>query len=93
MSSTFEKIRKILFEKFSFHYDQIELQTELELQLGMDSREMLEFLAEIEIIFNITVSFDEVDNLIEKNNILTIQHIVKYIDKRQNKTLIKNFKV
>lgn len=85
MYSTFNKIRKILYEKFSFHYDQIELQTELELQLGMDSREMLEFLAELEKNFNININFDEVDNLIEENSILTIQDIVEYIEKRQQK--------
>jgi acyl carrier protein len=85
MYSTFDKIRKILYEKFSFHYDQIELQTELELQLGMDSREMLEFLAELEKNFNINISFDEVDNLIEENGILTIRDIVEYIEKRQQK--------
>jgi acyl carrier protein len=85
MYITFNKIRKILYEKFSFHYDQIELQTELELQLGMDSREMLEFLGELEKNFNININFDEVDNLIEENGILTIRDIVEYIEKRQQK--------
>ena len=81
MCSTFNKIRKILYEKFSFHYDQIELQTELELQLGMDSREMLEFLAALEKNFNIQINFDEVDNLIKENRSLTIRDIVEYIEK------------
>jgi acyl carrier protein len=83
MSVTFDKIRIILYEKFSFHYDQIQLQTKLELELGMDSREMLEFLSELEKTFNINISFDEVDRLIEENEVLTIQDIVDYIEERQ----------
>ena len=82
----FEKIRKILYEKFSFHYDQIQLKTELELELGMDSREMVEFLSELEKTFKINISFNDVDRLIEENPVLTIRDIVDYIEKRQLKS-------
>ena len=82
----FEKIRKILYEKFSFHYDQIQLKTELELELGMDSREMVEFLSELEKIFKINISFNDVDRLIEENEVLTIRDIVDYIEKKQLKS-------
>jgi acyl carrier protein len=85
MYVTFEKIRKILYDKFSFHYDQIQLKTELELELGMDSREMVEFLSELEKTFKINISFDDVDRLIEDNEVLTIRDIVHYIEKRQLK--------
>lgn len=85
MYVTFEKIRKILYDKFSFHYDQIQLKTELELELGMDSREMVEFLSELEKTFKINISFDDVDRLIEENEVLTIRDIVDYIEKRQLK--------
>ena len=82
----FSKIRKILYEKFSFHYDQIQLQTKLELELGMDSREMVEFLSELEKTFKINISFNDVDRLIEENEVLTILDIVDYIEKRQLKS-------
>lgn len=82
MYGTFEKIRRILSQKFSFHYDQIQLQTELELQLGMDSREMIEFVSELEKTFKINISFDEVDLLIKEKKVLTIRDIVDYIEKR-----------
>jgi acyl carrier protein len=85
MYVTFEKIRRILYDKFSFHYDQIQLKTELELELGMDSREMVEFLSELEKTFKINISFDDVDRLIEENEVLTIRDIVDYIEKRQLK--------
>ena len=85
MYVTFEKIRKILYNKFSFHYDQIQLKTELELELGMDSREMVELLSELEKTFKINISFDDVDRLIEEKEVLTIQNIVDYIEKRQRK--------
>ena len=85
MYVTFEKIRKILYDKFSFHSDQIQLKTELELELGIDSREMVEFLSELEKTFKINISFDDVDRLIEENEVLTIRAIVDYIEKRQIK--------
>jgi len=85
MYITFEKIRKILYDKFSFHYDQIQLKTELELELVMDSREMVEFLSELEKTFKINISFDDVDRLIEEKEVLTIRDIVDYIEKRQLK--------
>jgi acyl carrier protein len=48
MDFIFRKLRTILYEKFSFHYDQIQPETHLELELGMDSREMFELLEELE---------------------------------------------
>ena len=47
MDATFNKLQIILYEKFSFHYDYVQLETKLELELGMDSREMFELLNEI----------------------------------------------
>jgi acyl carrier protein len=90
MCNTFEKIQKILYEKFSFHFDQIELQTEFEVQLGMDSREMLEFLIELEKVFKIKINFDDVDYLLQENDILTIQDLVEYLEKKQLKNRVSN---
>jgi len=61
MSITFNRLRTILHEKFSFHYDQIQLETKLELELGIDSREMLELVTELEITFNIKINLDDID--------------------------------
>ena len=85
MHSTFYKIRIVLHEKFSFHYDQIQLITQLDLELGLDSREMIEFFSELEKTFQIKISFDEIDDLIEENEVLRIQEIVNYIEKRHLK--------
>ena len=83
MSDTFNKIRKILNEEFSFHYDQIELETQLELQLGMDSREFLELLHQIELRFNILIDLDEIDTMIENHIVITIQDLVTYINRKK----------
>ena len=83
MDSTFKKLKTILYEKFSFHYDQVQLETQLELELGMDSREMLELLGELEKTFNITIDLDEIDRLIENSKVLIINDIVKYIKEKQ----------
>lgn len=83
MGSTFNKLKMILYEKFSFHYDQIQLETQLELELGMDSREMFELLGELERTFNLTIDLDDIDNLVQNNKLLIIDDIVKYIKENQ----------
>jgi len=83
MSTTFDKIRLILYNQFGFHYDQIQSSTKLELELGMDSREMFELLGQLELSFKITINFDEIDLLIEEKNSIIIQDIVDYVDKKQ----------
>ena len=84
MNETFNKLRTILNKQFSFHYDQLELETKLELELGMDSRELLELLMDIEIIFDIEVNFDRLDILIKEEKLLTIQDLIQYIEMEQS---------
>ena len=83
MDFTFNKLRTILYEKFSFHYDQIQLKTQLELELGMDSREMFELLYELEKTFEITIDFDEIDSILSNRKVLTINDLVDYIKEKQ----------
>ena len=79
MPSIFEKLKTILYEKFSFHYDQIQYETKLELELGIDSREMFELLSELEQSFNFNMDSDEIDYLLKNDKILTIEDLVSYI--------------
>ena len=72
----------ILYEHFSFSYDQIEPKTEFELELGMDSREMLELLYECETTFNIKIVWDDIDQLVEKGKPIIIQDLVNYIKEK-----------
>ena len=83
MSNTFNKIRKLLNEEFSFHYDQIELETKLELELGIDSRELLEVMEKLELLFKIRIDLDDIDQMMEDYIVLTIQDLVNYINKKQ----------
>ena len=80
MSDTFNKIRQILNKEFSFHYDQIQLETQLELELGMDSREFLELIDKLELLFNIVIDLDDIDKMIENHIVITIQDLVTYIN-------------
>ena len=80
MSDTFNKIRQILNKEFSFHYDQIQLETQLELELGMDSREFFELIDRLELQFNILIDFDDIDKMIENHIVITIQDLVTYIN-------------
>ena len=84
MNTIFNQIRTILHEKFSFHYDQIEPETGFELELGTDSREMLELLSEFEQAFEIEISQDDIDKIIKEGKILTIQDIVDYIKEKKS---------
>jgi acyl carrier protein len=83
MNYIFDKLRAILTEQFSFHYDQLQLETKFELELGMDSRELLELFTSMEVLFEIEVNFDHVDSLIEEGKFTTIQDIVTYIENEQ----------
>jgi acyl carrier protein len=83
MSNIFNKVRKLLNEEFSFHYDQIQLETKLELELGMDSREMFELIDKIELLFKIIIDLDDIDKMMEEHIVLTIQDLVNYINQKQ----------
>lgn len=83
MSNTFNQIRKLLNEEFSFHYDHIQLETKLELELGMDSREMFELIDKLELLFKIIIDLDDIDQMMEDHVVLTIQDLVNYINQKQ----------
>ena len=82
MSYTFDKIRKILNKEFSFHYDQIQLETQLELELGMDSREFFELINKLEFQFKILIDLNDLDRMLKNDMIVTIEDLVNYINKK-----------
>ena len=49
MSHNFNKVRKLLNEEFNFHYDQIQFETTLELE--MDSCELFELIEKLDLLF------------------------------------------
>jgi len=84
MNRIFNEIRTILHEKFSFHYDQIKPETRFELELGTDSREMLELLSEFEEAFGIQINQDDIDKIIKNGKVVTIQDVVDYIKEKKS---------
>ena len=82
MTLIFERIRKLLHEEYSFQYDQIQLNTDFEKELGTDSREMLELINDLEVIFNIEISFDDIDDFIYSGKTIKIEDVVNYIEKK-----------
>jgi acyl carrier protein len=78
----FDKIRKLLHEKYSFHYHQIQLDTDFEKELGTDSREMLELINDLETMFDIEVNFDDIDDFIFSGKTIKIQDVIIYIEKK-----------
>jgi acyl carrier protein len=84
MNRIFDEIRTILHEKFSFHYDQLKPETEFELELGTDSREMLELLTEFEQAFEIQINQDDIDKMMKEGKVLTIKDVVDYIKEKKS---------
>jgi acyl carrier protein len=82
MTFIFKKIRKLLYEQYSFQYDQIQLETDFEKELGTDSREMLELINDFETLFDIEISFDDIDNFIFSGKSIRVQDVVDYIEKK-----------
>jgi acyl carrier protein len=85
MNSIFERIRRLLHEEYSFHYDQIQLETDFEKELGTDSREMLELINDFERIFNIEINSDDIDDFVSSGRTIKIQDAVTYIEKKITK--------
>ena len=83
MGVLFEKVRKILYEQFYFHYDQIQLETKFEAELGTDSREMLELISAFEKEFDIEMNIDDLTNEYHCSTIITIQDAIQYIEKQK----------
>ena len=83
MTLIFEKIRKLLHEEYSFQYHQIQLETDFEEELGTDSREMLELLNDLETLFDIEISLDDIDDFIFSGKTIKVQDVVDYIGKKQ----------
>jgi len=82
MTLIFNRIRKLLHEEYSFQYDQIQLDTDFEKELGSDSREMLELINDFETIFDIEISFDDIDDFIFSGKTIKIQDVIDYIEKK-----------
>jgi acyl carrier protein len=82
MTPIFEKIRKLLHEEYSFQYDQIQLNTDFEKELGTDSREMLELINDFETLFNIEINFDDIDAFIFSGKTIKVQDVVYYIGEK-----------
>jgi acyl carrier protein len=82
MTLIFDRIRKLLHEEYSFQYDQIQLDTDFEKELGSDSREMLELITDFETIFDIEISFDDIDDFIFSGKTIKIQDVIDYIEKK-----------
>lgn len=82
MTLIFEKIRKLLHEEYRFQYDQIQLTTDFEQELGTDSREMLELINDLETLFEIEISLDDIDDFIFSGKTITVQDVIDYIEKK-----------
>ena len=82
MTVVFNKISKLLYEKYSFQSDQIQIDTDFEKELGTDSREMLELINDFETIFDIEVNLDDIDNFIFSGKSIKIQDVINYIEEK-----------
>ena len=83
MNLIFNQIRKLLHENYSFQYDQIQLETDFETELGTDSREMLELINDLETLFDIKISLDDIDDFIFSGKTIKVQDVVDYIGKKR----------
>jgi len=82
MTLIFDRIRQLLHQEYSFQYEQIQLDTDFEKELGTDSREMLELINDFERIFEIEISFDDIDDFIFSGKTIKVQDVVNYIERQ-----------
>jgi acyl carrier protein len=73
MSIILEKVQEILSHQFSLNKSEVQMETQFELELGADSRDLLEIMAAFEETFDIEIAYEDVVNII------TVQDAVFYV--------------
>lgn len=84
MIKVFSVIRDILHNKCNLQLDHIQPEARFEVELAIDSSEMLELIVELEQIFEIEISYDDIDSFIfnPNNTKMTVQNAIDYIENR-----------
>jgi len=77
MSYTLNKVQEILSYQFSLNKTFILPETKLGLELGADSRDLLELMANFEVTFDIEIAYEDV------TEIITVNDIVNYIENKK----------
>jgi len=84
MDKVFNVIRGVLRKNFSLRSEDIQPEARFEIELALDSSEMLELISEFESTFGIEISYDDVDSFVfhKTNTKMTIQDAVNYISRK-----------
>jgi len=77
MSYTLSKVQEILSYQFSLNETSILPETKLGLELGADSRDLLELMANFEVTFDIEIAYEDV------TEIVTVRDVVNYIENKK----------
>jgi len=77
MSLILQEVQEILSYQFSLKKTEIQPETKFELELGSDSRDLLELMAAFEITFDIEIEYEDVVHII------TVQDAIDYIEKKK----------
>lgn len=73
MPFIFKKVQEMLSYQFSLKPTEIQLETKIELELGADSRDLLEMMVSFENAFNIEIAYEEI------SDIITVQDLLFYL--------------
>ena len=84
MVKVFNVLQKILHNKCNLQLDHIQPEARFEVELAIDSSEMLELIEELEQIFEIEINYDDIDSFIfnPNNTKMTVQNAIDYIENR-----------
>lgn len=63
----------MLSYQFSLKPTEIQLETKIELELGADSRDLLEMMVSFENVFNIEIAYEDI------SDIITVQDLLFYL--------------
>ena len=77
MSFILQEVQEILSYQFSLNKTEIQPETRFELELGADSRDLLELMAAFEITFDIEIEYEDVVHII------TVQDAINYIEMKK----------
>lgn len=60
-SDIYKKVRQIIFNKYSYPIEQIQIEVDFKRDLAVDSYEMFQLMTEFEEVFEIIISLDDID--------------------------------
>lgn len=77
MDTTFEKLKALIIDRLGVEAEEVKLEASFTGDLGADSLDVVEFIMELEDVFNIEIPDEDAETL------QTVQDVINYIENQK----------